>query len=63
MRDTDVAITLDTIADESSDPWAAVPRDAKGWPIGFVEATYGAWQGEPLQRGPQGDFEVRDRLF
>ena len=31
-----------------------------GWPTGFFEATAGAWAGEPLERGPQGDYEVRE---
>lgn len=31
-----------------------------GWPPGFFEATAGAWAGEPLERGPQGEYEVRE---
>ena len=30
-----------------------------GWPSGAYAATAGAWQGEPLVREPQGDYEVR----
>ncbi|MGQ0593113.1 MAG: hypothetical protein ACT4QB_10815 [Gammaproteobacteria bacterium] len=33
-----------------------------GWPPGFFEATAGAWQGESLERAPQGDFEQRETL-
>jgi hypothetical protein len=29
------------------------------WPDGLFEHTAGAWQGEPLQRSPQGDYEQR----
>lgn len=36
--------------------------DANGWPIGFFEATAGAWEGEPLVREPQGDYEIRLEL-
>lgn len=36
--------------------------DANGWPIGFFEATAGCFQGEPLVREPQGDFEQRLEL-
>lgn len=36
--------------------------DANGWPIGFFEATAGCFQGEPLIREPQGDFEQRLEL-
>ena len=34
----------------------------RGWPPGFFEATAGAWQGEPLQREPQGEYEQREDL-
>jgi hypothetical protein len=33
-----------------------------GWPPGFFERTAGAWQGEPLTREPQGEYEERDPL-
>ncbi len=33
-----------------------------GWPAGLYEATAGAWQGEPLLREPQGEYEKRDPL-
>ncbi len=39
-----------------------VERDANGWPVGFFEATAGAWEGEPLQRAPQGEYEKRLEL-
>jgi hypothetical protein len=32
------------------------------WPAGFFEKTPGAWAGERLTRGPQGDYEVREEL-
>ncbi len=28
----------------------------------FVDATAGAWQGEPLERGDQGEYEQRETL-
>lgn len=34
----------------------------RGWPPGFFEATAGAWQGEPLQRETQGEYEQREEL-
>lgn len=40
-------------------PAAEVSRDANGWPEGFFESTAGAWQGEPLQRSYQGEYESR----
>lgn len=30
-----------------------------GWPIGFFARTAGAWQGEPLVREAQDDFDQR----
>lgn len=33
-----------------------------GWPKGFFEEVVGGWQGEPLQRGEQGNYEDRDPL-
>ncbi|MBU6230761.1 MAG: hypothetical protein KGQ93_13895 [Cyanobacteria bacterium REEB459] len=31
-----------------------------GWSPGFFERTAGAWQGEPLERGDQGECDQRD---
>jgi len=39
-----------------------VEKDAHGWPVGFFEATAGAWEGEPLTREPQGEYEKRLEL-
>ena len=36
--------------------------DTNGWPAGFFERTAGAWQGEPLTREPQGEYESRLEL-
>lgn len=36
--------------------------DALGWPIGFFERTYGAFADEPLERGDQGEHEIRDEI-
>ncbi len=47
------------------DKQANVPSqetDANGWPIGFFEETAGAWQGEPLVREAQGEYEQRLEL-
>ncbi len=40
----------------------APSAESLGWPQGFFEQTYGRWQGQPLVREPQGDYEVRDEL-
>jgi hypothetical protein len=36
--------------------------EAVGWPPGFFEQTAGAWQGEPLTREPEGEYEERDPM-
>ena len=33
------------------------------WPDGHFERALGAWQGEPLERAPQGETEEREPLF
>lgn len=38
------------------------PRDAMGWPIGYFEETYGILSDDPIARGDQGEFEVRESL-
>lgn len=35
-------------------------QEADGWPPGFLDQVYGGWQGEPLERADQGDYEVRE---
>jgi hypothetical protein len=32
------------------------------WPEGFFEEVVGGWQGEPLTRAPQGEYEDREPL-
>jgi len=48
---------------------APVPRmegghlvTGRGWPLGFFERTAGSLADDPIERGPQGDFEVREPL-
>ena len=33
-----------------------------GWPLGFIDEVVGSWQGPPLERPPQGEYEVREQL-
>ena len=33
-----------------------------GWPPGFFEEVVGSWEGEPLVRPDQGEFEKRREL-
>jgi len=34
-----------------------------GWPDGFFERTYGVFADNPIEREPQGEFEVRDAIL
>jgi len=33
-----------------------------GWPLGFFEKTYGAMAHDPIERPPQGEYEIREFL-
>lgn len=32
------------------------------WPEGYFERVFGSWEGDPLERAPQGEYEKRSRL-
>jgi len=36
---------------------------SSGWSEGYFESVFGAWEGEPLQRPKQGDYEQREVLI
>jgi len=52
--------TTQPIIEEAPESQTGV--DANGWSIGFFEATAGAFQGEPLVRALQGEYEERLEL-
>lgn len=35
---------------------------AKGWPVGYFEETFGSLRDVNLERQPQGEYEVRESL-
>jgi len=41
---------------------AKTPEDL-GWSPGFFERTFGCFQDEPLVRGEQGEYEIREELL
>ena len=51
-----------TNSNSKEEPASETAVDAYGWPIGFFEETVGAFQGEPLVRESQGEYEVRLEL-
>ena len=38
------------------------PPERLGWPPDFFEKTFGSFTDEPLERPPQGEFEIRDGI-
>ena len=36
--------------------------EARGWPPGFFDRTYGSLADDPIERPSQGDYEVRDEI-
>ncbi|MFB2892675.1 MAG: hypothetical protein U7127_10915 [Phormidium sp.] len=56
FKDTDLKVTI-TI--QSATPPQKKTPEELGWTPGFFERTAGAWEGEPLKRGEQGEFEER----
>jgi hypothetical protein len=56
--DIDVVVVYQPIETASAKPTPEEP----GWPPHFFEETAGQWQGEPLTREPQGEYEVREEL-
>lgn len=44
------------------DAEAQVSAITPAWPEGLFERTAGAWQGDPLRRLPQGEYEQRPEL-
>jgi hypothetical protein len=41
----------------------AIAPEQQGWQVGFFEDVIGSWEGEPLVRPEQGQFEVREELL
>ncbi len=61
LREIDVDVML-VLQPLPASPAAVPTSEELGWPPGFFEATAGAWAGEPLERGPQGEYEEREAL-
>ena len=54
----DVVVVYQPIESTSVKP----SQEELGWPPRFFEETAGQWQGEPLTREPQGEYEIREEL-
>jgi hypothetical protein len=42
--------------------WLVGREVQKSWPERYFETVVGGWEGEPLERAPQGELEARDEL-
>jgi hypothetical protein len=54
-RDVEITVTVTTLESQST--------DANGWPIGYFDSTYGSLADNPIERGDQGQTELRDQLI
>ena len=59
MKDVDVEVV---VVVQQMNGHLVTETDALGWPLGFFEETFGSLKDDPLERPPQGDFEVREEL-
>jgi len=61
LMNTDCKVTV-MLQPITSDSKSKTPEEL-GWTPGFFERTAGAWQGEPLTRDAQGEYEQREALL
>jgi hypothetical protein len=59
LKDVDVEVV---VVVQQINGHLVTDTEALGWPPGFFEETYGSFKDEPLERPPQGDFEIREEL-
>jgi hypothetical protein len=59
LADTDVEVTV--ILQPVNQPTPGRTEEL-GWSSGFFESVVGSWQGEPLTREFEGDYEAREKL-
>lgn len=61
LRNRNVEIIILPL-DEKAENGDAVELDENGYPIGFFEETAGSLADDPIERAPQGEFEIREEL-
>lgn len=59
-KDLDILVVLNPLTVSNEEP---VARDENGWPIGFLDATYGSMADDPIERLPQGELETREPIL
>ena len=55
LINTDCKVVIQPIVSDS--------KEDLGWSPDFFEKTAGAWEGEPLTRDEQGEYEQREELL
>jgi hypothetical protein len=50
------------LEDATENQLIATPKN-RGWQEGFFEEVIGGWQGEPLARDPQPEYQEREPLL
>lgn len=60
IKDAEVEVIL-VVNPASKTHQTKAIREAKGWPLGFFDATFGSIP-DLLERAPQGDFEFRESI-
>ena len=61
VKDMDLEILL--VFQPTTEEKKSEKSGSKGWQPGFFEEVIGGWQGEPLVREEQGEYEVREELL
>ncbi|MGH9835903.1 MAG: hypothetical protein ACREBD_37345 [Blastocatellia bacterium] len=61
LKDVDVEVVV-TMKPLTVDDLEALAQ-SNGWPPGFFTNVIGSWEGEPLAREPEGDYEEREELL
>lgn len=56
--DVEVTLTVQPVAEKD----ALLTATERGWPPGFFESTFGSLKDDPIERGPQGNYEAREAL-
>ena len=53
-QQVEILIVLQPVKEEQT--------DETGWPVGYFEETYGICADDPIERGDQGTFEIREPI-
>lgn len=56
---TDMIFDVVIVAQPRTNGNIAQTWEPRKWPPNFFERIFGGWQGEPLERAPQGEYEQR----